>query len=556
MARIKGSDPSDAMSDVFDPGFEQRTIGALVREQALRQGRRPWVLFGDEQLSFAGVDERVDRCASGLLDLGVTHGSRVAVMLPNSPSFLVLALALGRLGAIFVPVNLALKGESLRHVLRQSDASVLAVERSLLPRVARVSEDLPLLRTVLVDGPEPNGISPPLRAEVSELATVMQARTRTGLPISAADTFDPWCVMFTSGTTGPAKGAIMTHQYWFLVPSTLSGPGRDARQDDVFYVSAPMFHAGVWLVQIIPSLLLGCPVAIDEGFSTSQFWDRVRHYGATQLLTMGATHIWLWNEAPTAADADNPARVWAPIPLPSSLHEPFKKRFGIEHLWTTYGGTEFMSVAATDVRHTSKPDSSGQARPSVQLAVLDDLGRPLPPGAIGELCVRPTEPHAIFQGYLGMPEETLRRFRDLWYHTGDLVQIDEDGEVFFVDRKDDYLRVRGENVSSFDVETAFNRHPAVAESAAFSISSTEAELVKEDEIMVALVLDTETGATPEDILRFAADELPHFAVPRYLEFVDDLPRTQTGRVQKNVLRERGLTANTLDRVRMNLRLER
>jgi crotonobetaine/carnitine-CoA ligase len=348
----------------------------------------------------------------------------------------------------------------------------------------------------------------------------------------------------------------MTHQYWYLVPAELCGSARDVRGDDVFYVSSPMFHAAAWLVQIFPSLILGLPVAIDARFSASGFWDRVRHFGATQLLTMGVSHLWLWNQEARASDADNPARVWAPVPLPSEMHAPFKERFGIEHLWSTYGGTEFMSVTATDVRTPGAPGSSGKARASVELAVLDDFGRPLPPGEVGELCVRPLAPHAIFQGYYGMPETTLERFRDLWYHTGDLVRIDEQGELFFVDRKDDYLRVRGENVSSFEIETAVVRHEAVAEVAAFGVRSKESALVAEDEIMVAVVLHDGALVDLAQLVSFAAEELPHFAVPRYYELVTDLPRTATGRVQKHLLRARGATPQTFDRVQANVHVTR
>jgi crotonobetaine/carnitine-CoA ligase len=271
---------------------------------------------------------------------------------------------------------------------------------------------------------------------------------------------------------------------------------------------------------------------------------------------MAATHLWLLKQPPSPRDRETPARVWAPVPLPHELWEPVRERFGIEHIWTTYGGTEFMSVTNTDVRLPTKPGSSGRARPSVELAVLDDFGRRLQPGEVGELCVRPRVPHAIFQGYVGIPEETLTRFRDLWYHTGDLVRIDADGELFFVDRKDDYLRVGGENVSSFEVESAIAEHEAVREAAAFSRASDESAQVGEDEIHVCVVLQPDATVASEALARFAAERLPRFAVPRYLEIVDDLPRTATGRVQKHLLRARPLDAAVWDRRVAGLVLER
>jgi carnitine-CoA ligase len=537
---------------LFDPGFERRTVGGLLRAQAARLGGRTWAIFEDSSLSFEEADQHVDVYATSLMTIGVQPGNRVGVMLDNSVEFLLLALALGRIGAVFVPLNLALKGESLAHPIRQSGISMLAIEPSLVERVAENRASLPDLRTLLVREP----FAAPVGAlRVIPLGALAVATDIGPLPAEPS-TFEPWSVMFTSGTTGLAKGAVMTHQYWYSVPAELSGATRDVREDDVFYVSSPMFHAAAWLVQIFPSLISGLPVAIDARFSTSGFWDRVRRFGATQLLTMGASHLWLWNQPPADDDADNPARVWAPIPLPFELRAPFQKRFGIEHLWSTYGGTEFMSVTNTDVRRPWAAGGSGRARPSVELAVVDDFDRRLPPDEIGELCVRPLAPHAIFQGYLGLPETTLERFRNLWYHTGDLVRIDETGELFFVDRKDDYLRVRGENVASYEVEVAIERHEAVTEAAAYGVRAGDAALVLEDDVMVAVVLQDSAQVDPADLLAFAAEQLPHFAVPRYLQFVSDLPRTATGRIQKHVLRARGTTPDTFDRVAAGVTLKR
>src|SRR5262245_56401776 len=533
----------------FDPGFEGRTIGALLREQARRHPDRTWVLFEDESFTFAEVDALVDRYVASLQAVGVEPGAKVALLLANSPRFLLLALALGRLGAVYVPVNLANVGESLRHVLAQADVTLVALDAEHLSRLAEVVAGVPTLTAIAVDGVDAIRAHPRLAdCTVHDLRAFAQGTTAPG-PASIASTFDPWCIMFTSGTTGPSKGAVMTHQYWCTVPAELSGPSRDVRDGDVFHVSSPMFHAAAWLVQIIPSLLTALPVAIDTGFSVSEFWTRVKRHGATQLLTMGATHIWLWKQPERPGDADNPARVWAPVPLPHALHDAFKRRFGIEHLWSTYGGTESMLVTLTDVRRNTPPGSSGRVRPSLEAAVLDDFGRRQPPNAVGELCVRPRRPHAIFQGYYGMPGQTLDRFGDLWYHSGDLVRIDEDGDLYFVDRKDDFLRVHGENVSSFEVESAFCEHEEVAEAAAHSIRTEEAALVAEDEIKVCVILHAGATAGPSELTDFVRGHLPRFAVPRYIEIVDDLPRTATGRVQKHVLRERGLTVTTVEQPR-------
>ena len=292
-------------------------------------------------------------------------------------------------------------------------------------------------------------------------------------------TFDPWSVMFTSGTTGLAKGAVMTHQYWYTAcPRSSAGATRDVRDGRrLLRLLADVPCRGL-AGPDLPVADLGLPVAIDARFSTSGFWDRVRRFGATQLLTMGASHLWLWNQAPAADDADNPARVWAPIPLPYELRAPFQERFGIEHLWSTYGGTEFMSVTLTDVR---RPWCRGRLRAGAAERRARRARRFRPRGWRGRdrgavrppVGARTRSSAAIY----GMPETTLERFRDLWYHTGDLVRIDETGELFFVDRKDDYLRVRGENVASYEVEAAIERHEAVVEVAAYGIRDGDAALV-------------------------------------------------------------------------------
>ena len=316
-------------------------------------------------------------------------------MMQASPAHLFCAFALARLGAVFVPVNLELSGAALAHPLRVSGAGWVIVDGTLRERAKQAADQVKPM-PVLVDPAEARAGTP--------------ARP---LPASLADTFDPWSIMFTSGTTGAAKGALMTHQYWWLVPSDLCGPARAVRHDDVFYSPLPMFHAAAWLMEILPALYLGMPVGIDSAFSVTAFLDRVRHYGATQLTTVAATHLWLYQRPARADDRDNPARVWAPVPLPSELWSPFRERFGLEHVWSTYGGTEFMNVAFSDVRRPTKPGSAGRVRPSVELSVLDDVGRLLETGAVGELCARPRAPHAIFQGYIGLPQATLDRFADL-----------------------------------------------------------------------------------------------------------------------------------------------
>jgi crotonobetaine/carnitine-CoA ligase len=507
---------------------EELTMAGLLKEQAARVGDAPFLLFGDEQISFAAADRLVDAYARGVGELGVAQGSHVAIMMDNGPEFLWLALALNRLGAASVPVNTAYKSGYLRHVLTQAGVEVLVVDAQLVDRVHAVQDQLPALRHIVDDAAG-------LVADPDGGDGDVDHRGAPG---------DLTMILYTSGTTGASKGAMISNKFWY--DATVStNERRDIRDDDVFYVASPMFHAAAWVVCINSALTTGLPVAIDRRFSVSEFWNRLRHYRATQIFTMSAMHMWLLGAPPAEDDRDNPARIWGPVPLAPELHEPFKERFGIEDLWFTYGQTEALMLTSTEVGRPYKPGSAGWARPGVRLAVVDDDDRVLPPGSTGELVVRPLSPHTIMDGYWDNAEASLRAFRNLWYHTGDVARIDEDGEVFFVDRRADYLRVRGENVSSFEVESTIAEHPAVAEVAAFAVSAGESA---EDDIMIAVIPADGAAPTAEEICAHCNEHLPYFAVPRYIDIVTELPRTPTNRVQKYQLRQRGISDTTWDRV--------
>jgi crotonobetaine/carnitine-CoA ligase len=262
------------------------------------------------------------------------------------------------------------------------------------------------------------------------------------------------------------------------------------------------------------------------------------------VFTLGAMHMFLWNAPERDDDADNPVRVAGAIPMPEELIPKYKRRFGIEEIHQGYGQSEVMTVLARRPGKTYKPNSLGEPADGMELRLLDDDDREVAVGEVGEICVRPLEPYAIFNGYWRNPEATVRAWKNLWYHTGDLGRADTDGEYYFVDRKADFIRYKGRNISSFAVEAAVGAHPAVLQCAAHGVTS--AELEAEAEIKVCVVLKPDQRATAEEIARFVNDTAPYFFVPRYVEFLDRLPQTPTGRVQKYQLRERGVTTATWD----------
>jgi crotonobetaine/carnitine-CoA ligase len=346
-------------------------------------------------------------------------------------------------------------------------------------------------------------------------------------------------VFLTSGTTGRSKGVLLSHECWYT-GIEVTAAGRDVGPGDVFYVCTPMFHAAAWTLNLWTSLLVGAPVVLDRWFSVEAFWPTVRRYGVTQVCTLGPMHHWLWSRPRRPDDADNPVRVWTAVPMPAALWLPFTERFGLQAVVSTYGQTEVMPATMGDARRPAKPGSSGRPQAGLELRIADDAGGPVPSGSTGEILIRPRHPHAMFDGYLGGTEPAVDG--DGWFHTGDLGLVDDDGDLFFVDRRADHIRRRGHNISSAEIEAVVGGHPAVADAAAYAVAATDAE----DEVMVTVVLRPGAELAVADLVAFCVDRLPSYAVPRYVEWAADLPRTATGKVEKYRLRERGLNPTTID----------
>jgi len=313
--------------------------------------------------------------------------------------------------------------------------------------------------------------------------------------------------------------------------------GRDVREGDAFYCCLPMYNSGGWVLNVYAALQSGLPVGIDPAFSVSTFWDRTRHYNATQVVTLGAMHMFLWQLPPSESDADNPVRSAIFAPLPVELVEPMRVRWGIEYIATGIGQSEMMPYAIMQRGRSYKPGSCGTAREDLEVRLLDDQDEEVAVGEVGEICIRPRRPNVMFSGYFNQPEATLNAFRNLWYHSGDLGRFDEDGELYFVDRKADFMRYKGRNISSFEVEAVVGKHPQVAAVAALGVPAAEIE--HEEEVKVFVVPREGQDLDPETLARFVNENAPYYLVPRFIELVDELPMTPTGKVRKFELRSRG-----------------
>lgn len=530
------------MSDdsVRDYQLEDLVLGEILRERARTHRDETFLRFREGELTHGEVDDLANRTAQGLATMGVTPGDHVAVMLPNCAELVQVIFGLAKLGAVAVPINIAYKGELLRRVLDSADASMLVVDEPFVDDLAPLLDRLPDVTRLVVrtDGA--------LGAGFDRLGKPVTAFTRLldhadDDPNVAVAFSDPQAIMFTSGTTGPAKGAVCPHA--LALSCALDSLTYLAGWGKTYYCPLPLFHAaGLW-DGMMAALLSGSSIAIVDRFSASGFFDDVRHYGANVAMGVFSMIPILLNQPPRPDDLDNPLETF--YMGKSSLDARFVERFGA-HTVETYTSTE-AGIPTASPYGQWRLNSCGQVNAArFEAKIVDDRDREVGPGEPGELVLRPRQPFVITTGYYGYWEHTASVFRNQWFHTGDRLYRDGDGYFYFVDRMKDAIRRRGETISAFDLEQEINLHPTVLECAAIGVPSE----LEEDEVKVAVVLRHGADADPEGVVAFCQERLPSFMVPRYLEFVDELPRTPTDKIAKYELRaigDRGITATTWDR---------
>ncbi len=529
-------------------------VGRVLAAQAAARGDRPFLQFQDDPaLSYAETDAAANRLANGLLAFDVQPGERVGVMLPNSIAYCLTWFALSRLGAVHVSINTAYKGPFLSHVLNNAGARLAIVAAEYLPWLAEVEEAVPALETAIVMGLHEARDVPSFRRIA--LRAYEEVAADSAAPVEREVSYrDTGAIMYTSGTTGPSKGVLMPHAHLYLFGL---GEAENLRMTaaDVFYISMPLFHANAMLMQLYGCLVAGCKAVIAPGFSATRWIEDVRRHRATITNTLGVMTDFIHRQPPRPDDGDNDLRVICAVPTPAEIREELERRFNTR-LIEAYGMTEVNIVLYHPMDAPYRPGSCGLPYERFfEVRVVDpDTDEEVAPGAVGEIVVRPREPYCFMQGYNAMPDKTVEAWRNFWFHTGDAARRDEDGYVYFVDRIRDCIRVRGENISSYEIEAVLAEHPAVAEAAAVAVQSEFAG--GEDEVM-ACVVPREGGApAPEALLDHCRERMPRFAVPRYVEFMDALPKTPTQKVRKAELRAQGVTAATWDRVAAGFELPR
>jgi crotonobetaine/carnitine-CoA ligase len=503
----------------------------MLMRQAERHGDKPLVTAGNISWTYAQAAAAAARTAGALQTAGIGAGDRVAIICSNRIEFLGLLLGCGWLGAVAVPINVASRGPQLQHMLSNSRARLLVMETDHAENLGLLDPGALALEAIWTIGP-----SGELRFG-RIVPTTMPLQTQATAPATMKPS-DLWMILYTSGTTGPSKGVGCPHaQYfwWGVNSATLLG----VQSDDVLCTSLPLFHTNA-INTFFQALLTGASVAYEKRFSASGFFPALARQRATVTYVLGAMVPILLSRPESAEEHAHATRIALAPGVPAQFHAEFTRRTGIR-LIDGWGSTETNFVLGTTVER-QQPGLMGPTFEGFQARVVDDQDNELPDGTAGELIVRADEAFAFSTGYFGAPEKTVEAWRNLWFHTGDRVVRQPDGYFRFVDRLKDAIRRRGENISSFEVEQVLLSHPAIANAAVFPVPSPLAE----DEVMAALVLHPGAELMPADLIAYCAPRLPYFALPRYLEFMRELPMTENGKVQKYKLRERGITAQTWD----------
>lgn len=486
----------------------------------------------DITLSYGQFHGEVYRWAGAFTRLGVGEGDCVATMLPNRLESHYCWLGLSWLRAIEVPINPLFMGNVLAHPLNNSRAQVLVIDATCVHQLMPIANALPhLRRVVVVDAVEAHTNLP---WKVLSDREFLAGSCAPALKVPRYH--DPLAVIFTSGTTGPSKGVL---QPWINLHGMAHGifpgvtPGEDP--DGATFSCWPTFHSsGKFGLAIAPQF--GLRMVFRPRFSLPDFWADVRRHNITHapLLVVGAS---LMQQEPKPDDADTPLKYVGMYPLIPDFRD-FEHRFGVR-VSAGYGNTEIGWCATTSAPSDHK--SSGQVVPGYQIKIVNEHDEALPTGNVGEIVVRHELPWRLNRGYLAMPEATAEAWRDGWFHTGDAGKFDDDGNLRFVDRIKDSLRRRGHNISSFEVEAEVLAHPEVTEVACIGVPSAHSfaeDAVKDDDVKVFVVRRSGAQLTEAALIEFLVPRVPRFMIPRYVEFIDSLPKTATGRVRKIDLRSK------------------
>src|SRR5215207_282324 len=492
-----------------DDGFIKRFVSLAELE-----GERVFARFEHEVISFGHLHERSNRIAAGLRRLGVRPGDRVSVMLSNSPTALALLFALAKSRAIWVPLNVQLRAEGLRYILDHAEPRIVIARADLIPVVQACGAQLP--QATLVAEGEVEGVLP--------FTSLTAGTNNFDEELPGPESL--FAISYTSGTTGPPKGVLMSHRML-----RLAGEGArlvsDARDDDVLFVWEPLYHIGGSQLIVVP-LLRRVILHMAPRFSASRFWAEVSAAGATHIHFLGGILQILLKQPRSHSDRTHGVRIAWGGGCPPEVWRAVEERFGVQ-VRECYGMTEASSFTTYNDRGVV--GSVGRPVPWFAVELVGKNGASIAAGERGEIVVRSEDPLAITQGYFRNPEATARSLRRGSLYTGDVGSRDSEGNLYFHGRSSDSVRVKGENVSAWEVESVAAAHPAVEDCAMIGVAAD----VGEQDIKLFVKLRSASSLEPASLTAWLAERLAPFQIPRYVSIVDEFERTPSQRIMKHRL---------------------
>ena len=521
----------------------------VLKEQSEKNGNKDFLQFSyNNPLTYSEVNTLANQIANSLNKLGINKGEKVSVYMPNSLELCLSWFGILKNGSVMVPINTAYVMDFLQYIIESSDSKIIIIAEEYMDRLKNIEDRIPLIENVIV-WPREEKSSLDLmnykgKAKIYSWKEFVESGDKNEPEVEITH-LDHARLMYTSGTTGRSKGVVRpcAADYSSAMNYSLV---MDITPDDVVFTCLPLFHSNAMVMGVYPAMIQGAKVVVEEKYSASNFWKWMKDFKITKFNLVGVMSYFMWNAPVVPEENEHNVKLVLGSPAPHDIIVEFMERFGIKFM-EGYGLTEVGQCTFMRPGEPFRIGSCGKESPGYEIKIVDpDTDEELPPDTPGELVLRPRIPNICLHYYHKMPEKTVSDFRNFWFHTGDLCRKDDDGYIFFMDRVKDYIRRRGENISSFEVENMVSSHPGINEAAAIAVKVDEEGRYSEDEVMIVVVKEKGENLDPKEIIEFLKPIMPKFMIPRFIKFRDSLPKTPTNRVQKAKLREEGVTADTWD----------
>lgn len=511
-------------------GTDRTTIPELLTARAEASPKRTFLRWDYSEWSYAQMLEETQRFAGWAQNMkggSTEHESwRIASFLPNRPETIWAWFGSLASGATYVALNREHRGDILLDMLVRSRAETLVTDiqgAAVLPAL----EETPIRTLLVVDSdsapPTPAGIRGACWSEVAASEPFVGPHARPN---------DRAVLLYTSGTTGRSKAVLTTHNQCCRGASWVCW-SLEMQPGDVIHGWLPLFHTGGQVDVVLPLVIAGGTVALYPTFSRSKFWSQVNETQASIFIGFSNVVEILWALPAQPNEQACSLRAGIMGGIPPRLHRPFEDRFGVR-LYDIYGMSEAEPLVLPPPGEMYPIGSCGKASPDFEVKIVDDDDLPMAPDKVGEIVFRPKVPDVMMIGYEDDDRAMVDSLRSLWFHTGDLGRIDEDGYVYFVDRKKHSIRRRGENISSWELESVVLKHPAVAECCAVGVPSP----LGEDDVKLAIVPKDRSTIDPAELRKWCEGRMARFMLPRYIDVLTRLPKTSLGKLRKHELIEK------------------